>query len=159
VFLILGGGAYAATGGNFILGQSNGAATPTRLTSPTTDAAGTLVVGAAGDPGPAAGGVDAVDAGGGRAIHATTNPGAVVDTEAVADDFEWNPNPGFEGRSVWRGREGFVEFVRTWTEEFEDSSIRLEHLIDAGDDRVVVLTHQSAQSSPLGRAQRIACQR
>jgi SnoaL-like domain len=61
------------------------------------------------------------------------DPGAVFDTEAeaVADDFEWIvPEPGFEGRSVWRGRQGFVEFVRTWTEEFEDWSIRLERFIE-----------------------------
>jgi hypothetical protein len=44
VFLILGGGAYAATGGNFILGQSNSAGSPTRLSSPTTDSAGALRV-------------------------------------------------------------------------------------------------------------------
>ena len=78
------------------------------------------------------------------------NPGAWWDSEAVADDFEWIvPNPGFEGGSVWHGREGFVEFVRTWTEQFEDWSIRLERLIDAGDDRVVVLTHQSATGRDL----------
>jgi hypothetical protein len=49
------------------------------------------------------------------------DPGAVFDSEAATDDFEWIvPDPGFERTSVWRGREGFVEFVRTWTEEFED---------------------------------------
>jgi hypothetical protein len=44
LFIALGGTTYAATGGNFILGESNGAGAPTRLTSPTTDAAGTLKV-------------------------------------------------------------------------------------------------------------------
>ncbi len=64
---------------------------------------------------------------------------------AVADDFEWIiAPPGFDGTSVWHGREGFVEFLRTWTEQFEDWSIRVERWIDAGDDRVVALTHQSA---------------
>lgn len=33
LFLVLGGGAYAATGGNFILGKSNSASTPTSLSS------------------------------------------------------------------------------------------------------------------------------
>jgi ketosteroid isomerase-like protein len=32
---------------------------------------------------------------------------------------------------------------RTWTREFEDWSLQLERLIDAGHDRVVALTHQS----------------
>lgn len=55
-----------------------------------------------------------------------------------------------DGRSVWRGREGSVEFVRTWTEEFEDWSIQVERWIDAGDDRVVALTHQSATGKGSG---------
>jgi hypothetical protein len=41
-------------------------------------------------------------------------------------------------------REGFVEFIRTWTEQFENWSIRVESWIDAGENRVVALTHQSA---------------
>jgi hypothetical protein len=44
LFLILGGTSYAVTGGNFILGQSNGAGTPTLLTSGTANDAGTLKV-------------------------------------------------------------------------------------------------------------------
>jgi ketosteroid isomerase-like protein len=84
------------------------------------------------------------------------DPGAVFDSEAATDDFESIvPDPGFEGTSVWRGREGFVEFVRTWTEEFEDWSIRDERFIDVGDDRVVVLTHQSATGKASGGAGRV----
>jgi len=67
-----------------------------------------------------------------------------LDSEAVADDYEWIVPTPLEGRSVWLGREGFVEFIRTWTEQFEGWSIRLDRLIDAGEDRVVALTHQSA---------------
>jgi ketosteroid isomerase-like protein len=78
------------------------------------------------------------------------DPGGWFESEAVADDFELMTDPSLEGRSVWRGREGFVEFVRTWTDEFEDWSIRVERLIDAGDDRVVVLTHQSATGKASG---------
>jgi hypothetical protein len=44
LFLVLGGTTLAATGGNFILGQPNGAGAPTSLTSPTTNTAGTLKV-------------------------------------------------------------------------------------------------------------------
>ncbi len=44
LFVALGGTTYAATGGNFILGQSNTAGTPTQLSSPTTTAAGALKV-------------------------------------------------------------------------------------------------------------------
>jgi ketosteroid isomerase-like protein len=72
------------------------------------------------------------------------DPGAWWYSEAVADDFEWITAVPIEGRSVWRGREGFVEFMRTWTAEFEDWSLQLERVIDAGHDRVVALTHQAA---------------
>ena len=64
--------------------------------------------------------------------------------ETVAADAEWIVREGMDGRTVWVGREEFVQFIRTWTEEFEDWSIRVEHLIDAGDDRVVALTRQTA---------------
>ena len=54
------------------------------------------------------------------------DPGAWLDPEAVADDFEWMVSTPLDGRSVWRGREGFIEFVRTWTEQFDDWSIWVE---------------------------------
>ena len=55
-----------------------------------------------------------------------------------------------DGRYVWRGREGFVEFLRTWTEQFDDWSIRVERWIDAGEDRVVALTRQTATGKGSG---------
>jgi ketosteroid isomerase-like protein len=79
------------------------------------------------------------------------NPGAAFDSEDVADDFEFAiEGIEFEGRSVWRGREGYVEWFRTWTAEFEDWSLQLERLIDAGRDRVVALTYQSAKGKASG---------
>ena len=78
------------------------------------------------------------------------DPGAAFDSGAVADDSEWITSNPFEGRTVWRGREGFVEAFRTFTDEFEDWSGRVERLIDAGDDRVVALVHQSATGKGSG---------
>jgi ketosteroid isomerase-like protein len=78
------------------------------------------------------------------------DPGAAFDTEALVADTEWMPLPGFAGPAVYMGREGFIEFMRTWTEDFEDWSIRLERLIDAGNDRVVALLHQSATGKGSG---------
>jgi ketosteroid isomerase-like protein len=40
--------------------------------------------------------------------------------------------------------------MRTWTEQFEDWSIRVERFIDAGGGRVVGLTHQSATGKESG---------
>jgi hypothetical protein len=38
------------------------------------------------------------------------------------------------------GREGYVEFLLTFTEDFEDYASEYEPIIDAGNDRVVVIT-------------------
>jgi ketosteroid isomerase-like protein len=76
------------------------------------------------------------------------DPGAWLDSAAVADEFEWVTQQPLDGRSVWRGRDEHVEFMRTWTAEFQDWSVRVERLIDAGSDRVVALTHQTG----IGRA-------
>jgi ketosteroid isomerase-like protein len=72
------------------------------------------------------------------------DPGAWFDSDAVAGDLEWILPAPLDGKSVWRGREEYVEFTRTWTDQFHDWSIRAERLIDAGDDQVVVVTHQTA---------------
>jgi ketosteroid isomerase-like protein len=78
------------------------------------------------------------------------NLGAIFDSGTFAPDAEWIPDyaPGL--RSVYRGREEFVEFMRTWSEDFEDWSLRPERLIDAGDDRVVILVHQQATGKGSG---------
>src|SRR5690242_14554900 len=78
------------------------------------------------------------------------DPGEGWDAGLYAPDIEW-VTPAFEGqRRVWRGREGVVEFMRTWTEDFENWSVRIERLIDAGGGRVIALTHQSATGKASG---------
>jgi ketosteroid isomerase-like protein len=72
------------------------------------------------------------------------DPGAAYDAGVMAADAEWVTTREFEGRTVWRGREEYVEFVRTWTEQLNDWSVRVKRLMDAGSDRVVALMHQSA---------------
>jgi ketosteroid isomerase-like protein len=78
------------------------------------------------------------------------DPGAWLESEAVADEYEWVVPIPFEGKSVWKGREEVVEFIRTWMDEFENYSVRLERLIDAGDDRVVLIFHQRATGKGSG---------
>jgi ketosteroid isomerase-like protein len=70
--------------------------------------------------------------------------GAAFFDGPISPDLEWVLQEGFPGRGVYRGREEFVEFMRTWTEDFDDFDLRLERLIDAGDDRVVGLFHHTA---------------
>jgi ketosteroid isomerase-like protein len=78
------------------------------------------------------------------------DPGAWADSEVVAEDFEWILTEPLDGRSIWRGREEYGEFIRTWTDQFDDWSIRAERFIDAGDDQVVVLSHQTATGRESG---------
>ena len=78
------------------------------------------------------------------------DPGAYFDPAIIAVDAEWVLAQAFEGRTVWTGPEEFVEFVRTWTEQFADWTFQVERLIDAGDGRVVALLHQSATGRESG---------
>jgi ketosteroid isomerase-like protein len=78
------------------------------------------------------------------------DPGSWFDPDLVAEDFEWIVPTPLDGRSVWRGREGFVEFLRTWTEQFDDWRIQVERWIDAGHNRVIALTRQTATGKGSG---------
>ena len=76
------------------------------------------------------------------------DPAAVFDSPLLAADAEWFPLPGV-GRSVYRGREGFREFMSTWMESFESWSLRLDRVIDGGD-LVAVAFHQEAIGAESG---------
>lgn len=78
------------------------------------------------------------------------DPGRGFDTGLFADDFEWIAPTPLDGSSVWRGRQGFVEFMRTWTEQFDGWAIEVERWIDVGEDRVVTLTRQSGTGKVSG---------
>ena len=74
---------------------------------------------------------------------------APSDDGIVDPDAEWvmPPTPGF--REVYKGREGFDEFLEQLTEDF-DWTIDLERVIDAGDDQVVAVFHQRATAKASG---------
>jgi ketosteroid isomerase-like protein len=72
------------------------------------------------------------------------DPEAIFDTGLLAHDWEWMTSVPFEGKSVWRGRQEYAEFLRRWMGEFEDYSVEFEELIDAGDDQVVIIYRQRA---------------
>jgi len=76
--------------------------------------------------------------------------GAVFDLGLLAEDCEWIPFRGWPGPRSYRGRDGFVDFWSAWTEDFEGWSVELERLIDAGDEQVVGLFHQTAAGSGSG---------
>jgi ketosteroid isomerase-like protein len=76
------------------------------------------------------------------------DPGAAFDKSVregiVASNLEWKAGArggvGVAGAEDAVGREGFVEFMRTWTEDFDDLAVQLEEIIDVDDDRVVAIT-------------------
>jgi len=78
------------------------------------------------------------------------DPGAWFDLPTVAPDYEWVIGFSIEGQTVWRGREGYVDFVSAWTESFDEWSFEVEQLVDAGDDRVVALLQQRATGKGSG---------
>ena len=81
---------------------------------------------------------------------AAGNPAAAIDAGLTAPDAEWIVPPSTPGfRQVYRGRDGFIDFMRTWTEDFE-WSIELERVIEAGDDRAVAIFHQRATGKSSG---------
>jgi ketosteroid isomerase-like protein len=77
--------------------------------------------------------------------------GGAFDLGLIDKDHEWILTEGsFEGRSVWRGREGWVEFMRLWADQFDGLSLQVSRLIDAGPNRVVALLHQSGTGRESG---------
>ena len=48
------------------------------------------------------------------------------------------------------GRDGFIEFFQIWTGAFDDFTIEAERIIDAGNNRVVLISFQSAAGKGSG---------
>lgn len=78
------------------------------------------------------------------------DPGAAFDSGFLAPDMEWFPLRGFPGASVYRGRDEFAGFMRAWTEDFEDWTIRLDRLVDAPGGQVVAFIHQTGTGKGSG---------
>lgn len=47
---------------------------------------------------------------------------------------------------TYRGRDGFIEFMRSWTEDFEDWTIELDRAIDAPGDCLAQFFASAAQA-------------
>lgn len=81
---------------------------------------------------------------------ASGNPAASFDTGVTSPDFRWTVPVNAPGLSpVYEGREGFLEFIETWTEDF-DWSIELEEVVDGGEGRVIMNTRQRAVGKTSG---------
>jgi ketosteroid isomerase-like protein len=79
------------------------------------------------------------------------DPGSIFESATVAADLEWFVFPGLPGHPPsYRGRDGFMAFMRTWTEDFEDFSVKYERLLEAPENRVVALALQGATGKGSG---------
>ena len=79
------------------------------------------------------------------------DPGALFDSGTVSGDLEFVVFPGLPGHPAsYRGHDGFMTFIRIWTEDFEGWSIEPERLIEAPDNRVAALTLQRATGKGSG---------
>jgi ketosteroid isomerase-like protein len=78
------------------------------------------------------------------------DPAAPFEEGLAAPDVEWRPVSGWPGPSSYVGREGWSEFMDAWRGAFDTYSVELEQLIDAGEDVVVALMHQSGTGKGSG---------
>ena len=71
---------------------------------------------------------------------------AVYEEGLIAPEAMFTPTqelPGASGRT-YVGADGMRDFVRAWVEDWRDWRMVLEDAVDAGDDHVVAVIHQSA---------------
>lgn len=78
------------------------------------------------------------------------NPAAAFDAGVTSPDFRWAVPPDAPGlRPVYEGRDGWVQFMHDWTDDFV-WSIEIEKVVDLGDGRVIVDTVQRATGKASG---------
>jgi len=80
---------------------------------------------------------------------ASGNPAITFDLGLLSPDAKWIVPSGAGIQPEYEGRDGWLEFIKAWTEDF-DWSIELAQAVDAGDGRVVVETHQRAAGKASG---------
>ena len=74
-----------------------------------------------------------------------------LDVEIIAPDFVWDMShfEGWPEEPTYEGVDGARTFLKTWTEGWDDWSLKLESLVDAGD-LVVAIMRQSGRSKTTG---------
>ena len=72
--------------------------------------------------------------------------------ELAHPDFVWDMSTfrGWPERQTYPGLEGARQFLADWTDSWEDWKLELRELIDAGDETVVAIVHQSGRSKATG---------
>jgi ketosteroid isomerase-like protein len=64
----------------------------------------------------------------------------------LAPDFVWDLSTfeGWTGQDRFQGPDAFIEFMRSWTEPYDDLLLETEEVAEAGGDKVVAVLRQRA---------------
>jgi ketosteroid isomerase-like protein len=65
-------------------------------------------------------------------------------TQFTTPDWVWDMRAfrGWPENEEYRGDEEFMEFFAKWTEPYDEWDLEIEELVDADDDRVVIIVRQ-----------------
>ena len=68
-------------------------------------------------------------------------------SDQIAADFIWDVSAfrGWPDQPLFHGFDGFSEFLSAWTESYDDWSMEVEQLRDAGDTQVVGCLRQQGR--------------
>ena len=78
------------------------------------------------------------------------DPGVVFDEGLFAPTATLTPVRELPGSRTYVGREGFLQMLQEWAGDFTDWHASSEKIIDAGDDRVLVVVRQSGRGKASG---------
>jgi ketosteroid isomerase-like protein len=75
-----------------------------------------------------------------------------VSEDIIAPDFVWDMSTfrGWPERQTYEGIEGTRKFMRDWLEAWDEWSLDVVELHDAGDDKVVAIMRQRGRSKTTG---------
>jgi ketosteroid isomerase-like protein len=74
------------------------------------------------------------------------NQGGVESALAFLDpEIEWRAPPEWLEDPVYRGHDGIRRLAAYWTELFDQYRLELVRIVEAGDDKVVILLNQLGQ--------------
>lgn len=91
-----------------------------------------------------------------RAIEVVQREGprALFAQGLAAPDAEWHAAPELPGAARYVGADGFAEFLRIWTEDLDDWSLKLERVRSEGN---CVLAIPKTEQSARGVEFRLRC--
>jgi ketosteroid isomerase-like protein len=85
-----------------------------------------------------------------NAIEAFNEEGVEAALPYLHPEIEWVAPPEWLEDPVYEGHDGIRRIAAYWTQLFDEYRLRVERVIDAGPDRVVILLYQLGRISGSG---------